>query len=356
VEEAVAEHLSFYYLNPKRVLHLVRPSGLTGYEAESFAAIPAEGLGRTAVLYQFEKELERWLRHGHVPSLAELIIQGRLEVGATFLHRDQFYCSGLAGRTLDEVRLGRLRSKLAGSLGGGELFSIVASTDLTTVSASSFLSGKKDLVLLGQIADLREKSIEAKPIAVGQLIIDWMSENDRDALEKAGNDLSSWQRRMEVTIEEIDTFSMVQGVLPPPISEHELLKRIPEVRMKEFLAQLIGEPFVSKDWGGEGSDLFTDRLIFRGRRTATALVLKGPARFKPLTLADTGKNGDQLVRAFNEPAELVILQHCHAISKPVREVMSALAVRLGRRKHFCTIDGADTIRLLKAAGCWPPML
>jgi CubicO group peptidase (beta-lactamase class C family) len=79
-------------------------------------------------------------------------------------------------------------------------------------------------------------------------------------------------------------------------------------------------------------------------------IERGPARFKRLTLAHAGKNGDQLVRAFNEPVDLVILQHCHAVTPAVREVMGALAVRLGRR--YCVIDGADTMRLLKAVGQW----
>lgn len=67
-----------------------------------------------------------------------------------------------------------------------------------------------------------------------------------------------------------------------------------------------------------------------------------------MTMADLGKNGDQINRLFAEPPELLILQHCHEITAPVRYTMRAFAQQMGNPRLFCMIDGYDTIRLLKA--------
>ena len=89
-------------------------------------------------------------------------------------------------------------------------------------------------------------------------------------------------------------------------------------------------------------------MILDGNRISTAFALKGPAKFKPLTLAEMGKNGDQIDRLFTEPADLVIVQHCHNITPAVRGMMRAYATRIHNLKMFCLIDGNDTLRILKA--------
>ncbi len=69
-----------------------------------------------------------------------------------------------------------------------------------------------------------------------------------------------------------------------------------------------------------------------------------------MTMADLGKNGDQINRLFAEPAELLVLQHCHEITPPVRGTMRAFAEQMGNPRLFCLINGYDTLRLLKAYG------
>ncbi len=102
--------------------------------------------------------------------------------------------------------------------------------------------------------------------------------------------------------------------------------------------------------GGELSDLQTTRLTIDGRSIASAFVFKGPSKFKPLTVADLGKNGDQVFRLFSEPVDFVVVQHCHKITSPVRAHMRAFATRFGQQRPFALIDGADTVRILKAYG------
>ncbi|HEX4064019.1 MAG TPA: hypothetical protein VHY58_23645 [Streptosporangiaceae bacterium] len=44
-----------------------------------------------------------------------------------------------------------------------------------------------------------------------------------------------------------------------------------------------------------------------------------------MTVRALGKPGDQIVRLFSEPAELLILQHCHEITPSVVNMMEAYA-------------------------------
>src|SRR5262249_33068164 len=138
--------------------------------------------------------------------------------------------------------------------------------------------------------------------------------------------------------------------VPPLWSKRALepLRAIPEVEIKNAFAEIVGEPMAPKDWGGERSDLFSSRVILDGNRISSAFVFKGPAQFKPMTLAQLGKNGDQIDRLFSEPADLLVLQHCHEITQPVRATMRAYAQQMGNLRLFCLIDGYDTVRLLRA--------
>jgi len=83
---------------------------------------------------------------------------------------------------------------------------------------------------------------------------------------------------------------------------------------------------------------------------STAFLLKGPSKFFPMKMVHLGKNGDQIERLFSEPADLLVLQNCHEVTNPVRATMRAYACRIYDLRYFTIIDGADTVRLLKAYG------
>jgi transposase len=95
--------------------------------------------------------------------------------------------------------------------------------------------------------------------------------------------------------------------VPPLRSKRGLepLKALPETEIKAAFAEIIGEPINPKDWGGERSDLFSSRVMLERKRISSAFVFKGPAQFRPMTMAQLGKNGDQIDRLFSEPADLV---------------------------------------------------
>ena len=115
-------------------------------------------------------------------------------------------------------------------------------------------------------------------------------------------------------------------------------------------AEILDERNVEKDWGGEKSDLFSTNVRVEGRRISTAFLFKGPACFRPMTLKSLGKNGDQIVRLYSEPADLLVLQHCHSIVSAVRDTMRAYANQIGKPRAFMLINGYETYRILKAYG------
>ena len=134
---------------------------------------------------------------------------------------------------------------------------------------------------------------------------------------------------------------------PPDIN---ILKDISEYSIKIALAEILHENNVPKDWGGEKSDLFTSNVSVDGQWISAAFLLKGPAKFYPMKMTHLGKNGDQIERLFYEPADLLILQHCHEVTNPVRVTMRAYASRIHDLRYFTIIDGYDTIRLLRSYG------
>lgn len=150
-------------------------------------------------------------------------------------------------------------------------------------------------------------------------------------------------------VEDFDEFSRV-GEIPKPTDFQEM-KDVPERGFKRALAHLLGD-VPAKDWGGETSDHFTSHIHLLGGRVTAAFLLKGPAHFSAMGLNHLGKNNDQIVRLASEPAEVLIVQHCHEITPPVRSTLRAFAVQPGRPRRYCLIDGRDSLWLLRAYGLY----
>jgi hypothetical protein len=131
------------------------------------------------------------------------------------------------------------------------------------------------------------------------------------------------------------------------------LQAIPEVTIKQWFAEIIRQPHVPLDWGGETSDLWTANLHIGGSGRVpvrAAFIFKGPAAFHPMTIADLGRNGDQIDRLFHEPADLLILQHCHHVRAEVHNMMEKYAADFRDPKRYSIIDGVSTLQILRAYG------
>ena len=69
-----------------------------------------------------------------------------------------------------------------------------------------------------------------------------------------------------------------------------------------------------------------------------------------MTMSHLGKNGDQIVRLAHEPAEILIVQHCHDIASAVIETLKVFATQPSNPRFFCLVDGRESLRLLNAFG------
>lgn len=153
-----------------------------------------------------------------------------------------------------------------------------------------------------------------------------------------------------VAPDEIDSFRKIRS-----IHKNQVRRIMPldleEEKIKRSLAAIIGEEFIQKDWGGERSDLFTSRVTLRGSRCIAAFMLKGRGTPRKLTIADCGKNGDQILRLVKEPADLFIVQHVREIDSSVVDLLERLVAEKsvgGKKLFYSVIDGIDTAKILVA--------
>ena len=295
-----------------------------------------------------ETSLLKWLPKAQLPTLGELLIKDTIKEGQFFTHFGAVWCKG-ATKAISQYEGGKavspvptLRIPFDDAFRVGSVSMPIHPENFTSVSAGCHLQGLKRLFVIARFTDVQSSICEAQAYAIG-----FMHREPR-APDLFGDVLEAYSNHMEVHVSRIDVFKAIDYSRSPTKRELARLEHIAETDIKTAFAAIIGEAFIPKDWGGETSDLTTSHLAVDGKRLVAAFAFKGPAKFHPMTVADLGKNGDQIYRLFSEPADIVLLQHCHAITQPVRAHMRAFATSTHRPRPFCLIDGADTVRILKA--------
>jgi hypothetical protein len=342
-------NFSALYLSLKRLGEVVDRHSLdpsAGVAAIAF--VPTDRLQRAAVAWALEEATLKWLSSACLPTLGELIVTGKLDNGTFFTHYGPFYGKGIldSAARFSEGKppkaIPELRARLESFSPKLTLKIQVHPQNYASASSAGDLSGRNSLFIVARLTASTPPHLEAQAYAIGHI-----HEQPRPSglsMDRFGR--LQWQ--MEVFLRDVDTFAEAADLPAATSEELQSLARISEADLKQAFAEVVGESFVPKDWGGERSDLFSTHVTLQGQSVATAFAFKGPAKYKPLTVADLGKNGDQISRLFSEPADFVILQHCHQITSPVRDHMRAFATRIGRLRPFSLIDGADTLRVLKA--------
>ena len=197
--------------------------------------------------------------------------------------------------------------------------------------------------IVAELYSATEDLVVFDPILMG---FPWLRSNDPEWQKK----VMWWSYHFfENFLEDFDEFSRVREFDKP--KDFTPMKNVSERGFKRALSEILGDP-AHKDWGGETSDYFTSNLHLKGHRVTAAFLLKGPARFSPMTLNQLGKNNDQIVRLAQEPADVLIVQHCNEIFPPVRSTLRAFAVQPYRARRYCLIDGRDSLWLLQAYGLY----
>lgn len=162
-----------------------------------------------------------------------------------------------------------------------------------------------------------------------------------------------------IPIEAIGSFARAADVSPQEVASLAATRLpLPEQTVKEFIAKIIGEPYLDTDWGGELSDILTSRIELDGERVTGAFLLKGAGSKQKLKPGDLGKNGDQIRRLSKQDAELYVVQHVGEFDEAVRDQLTdmILAKRAkGAPNAVASIwDGSDCARLFAAHGLIDP--
>lgn len=181
-------------------------------------------------------------------------------------------------------------------------------------------------------------------------------------LESILNKLSDYYQfepdRIRLYAQEIDSFSKIKGVNHQQVQTHlnNGFLEVPEEQVKKAFAQIIGQSYIPKDWGGETEDIYTSFVLLNGQRVQTSVIFKGQGTVKAAEtqLGNLGKNGDQLDRMFRSPSStFFIIQSVKPFAQNVINTAEAHAVHKrasGQDCHYCIIDGQDTAMLLFAYG------
>lgn len=336
---AVPFDLTCWYLNARRISELVGMEVIAGNEVAT-----SDQMRRLAGLDALRRSAIQWITTNAPEPVEKLMVEEALREGCVVTLHTNFFFKGLSKFDASGSRTAPLPSayaKLDNIQPGLKLTFDFHPEHLTSQSAWSQLAGQRRMFLLALVTEISEGEIKVKPYVLANLV------ENRGGVASAGR----WLNHLEVHIDQIDSFSRVEDQ-PRAVAKRALdpLRDIPEVDVKNAFAEIIGEAMVPKDWGGEKSDLFSSSVVLNGERISTAFAFKGPAKFRPMTLAELGKNGDQINRLYEEPADLLILQHCHEVTPPVRRIMRAFAQQMGNPRTYCVIDGYDTLRLLTAYG------
>jgi hypothetical protein len=156
-----------------------------------------------------------------------------------------------------------------------------------------------------------------------------------------------------IPIEAIGSFARAGEVSPQQVAAIATKKLpLPEQTVKEYIAQIIGEPYLGVDWGGELSDILTSRIELDGQRIRGAFLLKGAGSKKKLKPGDLGKNGDQIRRLSKQEAELYVVQHVGEFDESVRDQLADMVIARRTKGSPNALgslwDGSDCARLFVA--------
>jgi hypothetical protein len=201
--------------------------------------------------------------------------------------------------------------------------------------------------IVGLLHD-RGDRYEVEPLVIGAPSLD----HPRNS---KGGDVLAWLSHDygEILPEDIDQFAKMAEVHISDAAEWmDAMSRIPEATVKAAFTHLLAEPS-KKDWGGEANDHFSASLSLDGRRKTAAFLLKGPTRFREMTLDMCGARADQIYRLANSGADISVVQHAHLVGEAVRATLRAMTVHPGQTRRFCVIDGPATYRILKAYDLLP---
>lgn len=322
-----------WYVSQQRLLELLDWTQLPPQIATALQS-PGGAQSKAVLANLLGPQLLDLLRKEKVVPFHRLVVEGQLVPGVRFTYQGHFYGKGFGAA--NKTDLVTLSEDVSDVLPGRKLQLDFSKAGITTPTAFTRLTGSTKLFAFCSVTSIDEKLVRAVPYLIGDLV---EGVNAPFALKLVNH--------LRLHVQQIDQFKNVDLQWNPSAERFAHIRNVSEQKVKELFCSLLSEVEVPKDWGGEESDIFSSNVTVDGIRHTAAFLLKGPARFHEMTLADCGKNGDQIYRLFNTPADIFVLQHCHKVSPAVRKTMEAFALsQYSRRCMYAIIDGYDTARIL----------
>lgn len=174
------------------------------------------------------------------------------------------------------------------------------------------------------------------------------------ALEKTIDYVNNYSMEMtdELFIEDIDSFAKARDVNPRQVKRLVPLK-LPEDHIRSFFEDIIGATVLKQELDEHATGVFTAQVKVGGERLSAAFLLKGKGTRGKLTIKKCGKDGGQIVRLLEVPADLYVIQHVDGIDEglicDLKEKIESINTQ-GKSCRMCVIDGTDTARILLAYG------
>lgn len=331
--------VSSWYINRHRVVETLGLDFLGPRISSFLSSYSGQGNEPGILVSVLGSKLGAWLKHVGVKSFEELHIQGQLKERMIFCLESKMQSHGLSERhAYKGDKMVTLRRDLKEYGDNRQLVVKFHQDGLTTSSAWGCLMGQPRVFLVAYVQSIDDKQITCCPYVIGDLLIQQHS----TSLPIHYTD------SLEVRPSDFDAFKDVNFSERVSLAELSTLKHESEQKIKETFASMIGEMYIPKDWGGEYCDLYSSQVLMNGCPATCAFAFKGPSKFKPMDIADCGKNGDQIVRLYETSAEVLVLQHCHTVKPAVRKTMEAFARSFNHReRRYCIIDGYDTFKILR---------
>lgn len=331
-------NIESWFLHKELVLKLLGPE--TSHELSMATPGEDELFRRLRIKGLLEDGLADYIEAAGVPSLNELQMTQQLAIGQLAWLDQAFHFRGVEDAYYTSRRGGAVRASFWTKLSTDQAVQVHADINaawVTSDTGAHMLSGTRRQFVLAFVESVSPERVSIRPIVIGH----------RRYFDR--------RYRMSVPLEDaahvwphnVDQFSDVDFSRRVSKSALEELRHVPEEAVKHWFAEIIGEPDVPKDWGGEQYDLWTRHLTIQGERVRAAIAFKGPAAFHPMQIADLGKNGDQIQRLAHSPADLLVVQHCHSISSSVEHMLRLVAITPGHLRRYMLIDGYMTVSILR---------
>lgn len=250
-----------------------------------------------------------------------------------------------------------LRQDQLGKIGTIEIYKTGNQESEMMVNSPSYPLGEQELIKKHGRKELKKKKRNHQ-IKVIDVLFHRLSK-DESWIGYWEKGIEKWEQESQndeirIHIDDIDSFDKVRNVQYDEIKDFLDNGRIEleEDFIQKCIEEILDVPLHKKDWGGEENDLYTSNLVIEGNRISTAFLLKGKGlKKRKLELSDCGKNGDQLIRLVQSPANLFFVQYVGDISENIIKDIDGKVKLLryeGKNAQYCILDGQDTTRLLYA--------